>query len=110
MVWPLFDGSQVNHRSSRECARRWIGYSTFLRQARSLKIPIAVPVWRECSRCHGTGRARTLICGLCRGKGRTRTEERISVIIPPKVEDGMRIKVPIPKEEIDLVVTLRVTD
>jgi DnaJ-class molecular chaperone len=77
---------------------------------RGHKIPIAVPVWGECSRCHGTGRTKTLICGRCRGKGRTKTEERVSVPIPPKVEDGMRLRVPLSGEGIHLVVTLRVSD
>jgi DnaJ-class molecular chaperone len=77
---------------------------------RGRKVPIDVPVWRECSRCHGTGRAKTLICGLCRGKGRTKAEVSVSVPIPPKVEDGMRLRILISAEGIRLVVTLRVTD
>lgn len=77
---------------------------------RGLRIPVVVPVWRDCSRCYGTGRAKALICGLCRGKGRTKTEESVSVTIPPKVEDGVRLRFRLSAEGIRLVITIRVKD
>jgi len=44
-------------------------------------------------KCGGTGQINTHSCKTCRGTGVVRKERRISVKIPPGVEDGMKLKI-----------------
>jgi len=44
-----------------------------------------------CNRCQGEGKIITEPCPQCRGVGRERSQRRISVTIPPGVEDGMQL-------------------
>jgi molecular chaperone DnaJ len=45
-----------------------------------------------CSRCHGEGEIVSTLCHECRGQQRVRVKKRISVNIPPGVDDGTRIR------------------
>ena len=45
-----------------------------------------------CPRCQGAGEVLINPCQECRGQQRVRTKKRISVSVPPGVDDGMRIR------------------
>jgi len=45
-----------------------------------------------CPRCHGEGRVVTEPCSTCRGSGREQRQRRISVKVPPGVDDGTQIR------------------
>ncbi len=45
-----------------------------------------------CPRCHGEGETISNLCHECHGKQRLRTKKRITVTIPPGVDDGTRIR------------------
>ncbi|WP_100446351.1 molecular chaperone DnaJ [Glycomyces xiaoerkulensis] len=47
---------------------------------------------RPCSACSGYGTVITDPCRKCGGEGRVRSRRRITVKVPPGVEDGMRIR------------------
>jgi len=47
---------------------------------------------RACPSCHGAGRVIQNPCKKCAGQGRVRQERKLSVAIPPGVEDGTRIR------------------
>jgi molecular chaperone DnaJ len=47
---------------------------------------------RTCPRCHGGGEIIDFPCQACGGSGRVTRERRLSVNIPPGVEDGTRIR------------------
>ena len=49
---------------------------------------------RPCPRCYGRGTVIEVPCRTCKGQGQVQQTRRISVKIPPGVEDGMRIRVP----------------
>ncbi len=46
-----------------------------------------------CARCGGTGRVNPSPCTTCRGDGRVRGERKVSVAIPPGVDEGNRVRV-----------------
>ncbi len=46
-----------------------------------------------CPRCGGTGRSIDRPCTTCRGEGRERTERRVSLSIPPGIDDGQQLRV-----------------
>ncbi len=46
-----------------------------------------------CSRCNGEGRIITEFCGNCRGTGRVIRDKKLTVPIPPGVEDGMQLRI-----------------
>jgi molecular chaperone DnaJ len=48
---------------------------------------------QACPRCRGTGKLPSTPCGSCRGAGTVQKTERISVKIPPGVENGSNIRV-----------------
>jgi molecular chaperone DnaJ len=48
---------------------------------------------QACPRCRGTGKLPTTPCGSCKGEGAVLRTERISVKIPPGVENGSNIRV-----------------
>ncbi len=76
------------------------------------EIFLDVPFWVPCRRCQGTGNVWGLICGYCRGQGEVRPQERISVVIPSRARDGMKMTIRLDTVElggIDVVVTIRVT-
>jgi molecular chaperone DnaJ len=45
-----------------------------------------------CTQCNGEGRIITNPCSQCRGAARERRERKISVDIPPGVEDGIQVR------------------
>ena len=49
--------------------------------------PIAIPVFRACRSCDGTGREWLFPCVACRAQGRIKDHETVSVQIPPMVRD-----------------------
>ena len=49
---------------------------------------------RPCSRCYGRGTIISVPCSTCQGRGQVQQTRRISVRIPPGVDDGMKIRVP----------------
>jgi molecular chaperone DnaJ len=46
-----------------------------------------------CSRCEGEGHTIAQPCELCGGRGRLDTETRLTVTVPPGVDDGSRIRI-----------------
>jgi len=52
--------------------------------------PMAIP--RTCARCGGVGRLSTGGCSRCGGSGRVTTPERLTVKIPPGVDEGARVR------------------
>lgn len=44
-----------------------------------------------CPTCHGEGSRLEKPCGECRGRGRVRKAKKLSVKIPPGIEDGMQL-------------------
>jgi len=53
---------------------------------------LGIPVQQTCPTCQGTGRVNTMPCAVCGGTGRQRKTERISVKIPPGVDNGSKIR------------------
>ena len=49
---------------------------------------------RPCPRCYGRGTVISVPCNTCKGQGQVQQTRRISVKIPPGVDDGMKIRVP----------------
>jgi molecular chaperone DnaJ len=49
---------------------------------------------RPCPRCYGRGTIIEVPCRTCGGRGQVQQTRRISVKIPPGVDDGMKIRVP----------------
>jgi len=49
-------------------------------------------VARTCAACGGTGSVISDPCHTCRGEGRAATEVKLTVKVPPGVEDGTRIR------------------
>ena len=49
---------------------------------------------RPCPRCYGRGTIIEVPCKTCEGRGQVQQTRRISVKIPPGVDDGMKIRVP----------------
>jgi len=47
-----------------------------------------------CPRCYGRGTIISVPCSTCNGRGQVQQTRRISVKIPPGVDDGMKIRVP----------------
>ena len=75
------------------------------------EILLDFPFWIPCRRCQGNGKVRGLICGYCRGQGKIKPRERISVVIPSRARDGMKMTIrpdTVELEGIDVVVTIRV--
>ena len=76
------------------------------------RVSFKIPLLTDCTRCHGTGNVRGLICGLCRGRGEEKSERMITVTIPPGVKDGMKIRIPLNDPDlrrIELVATVRIS-
>lgn len=49
-------------------------------------------VARTCPRCHGQGQVNRHPCRACHGEGRVRVDRRLSIKIPPGIEDGMQVR------------------
>jgi len=65
---------------------------------------------RPCPVCRGKGTVPSQRCPTCQGSGEVRVEKRITVDIPPGVEDGtkLRLKNQGPKGRADLIVQIHV--
>jgi len=65
---------------------------------------------RPCPVCRGKGTVPSRRCPTCQGSGEVRVEKRITVDIPPGVEDGtkLRLKNQGPKGRADLIVQIHV--
>ncbi len=48
-------------------------------------------VQTTCPKCRGEGSLNAKPCGECRGHGRVRTHKKLTVKVPPGVEDGMKL-------------------
>ena len=74
------------------------------------EIPIQIPFYRECGRCHGTGKARGLICGFCRGEGKEKLKKEMEIKIPSGVRSGMvmRHRINLDGKRTDLFIALKV--
>jgi molecular chaperone DnaJ len=46
-----------------------------------------------CPRCGGSGKSIDKPCSKCRGEGRERTERRVSLAVPPGIDDGQQLRV-----------------
>jgi DnaJ-class molecular chaperone len=57
--------------------------------------PIAIPVFRACRSCDGTGREWLFPCVVCGGQGMIEDHETVSVRIPPMVRDRTVIELPL---------------
>jgi molecular chaperone DnaJ len=57
--------------------------------------PIAIPVFRACRSCAGTGREWLFSCVACGGQGMIEDLETVSVRIPPIVHDRSVIELPL---------------
>lgn len=47
----------------------------------------------ECGQCHGAGQIVETPCPTCHGKGYEHQERKLTVTIPPGVDEGMRIRI-----------------
>jgi len=45
-----------------------------------------------CSQCNGSGKTVTDPCDECRGAGRIKTKQKVTVKVPPGVDNGMRLR------------------
>jgi len=76
------------------------------------KVPLEIPFWKICRSCGGSGFTGELVCGLCRGRGEERSGKKVEVIIPPRVRNGIEIRIPLWDLGLrggDLIATVRVT-
>jgi len=48
-----------------------------------------------CRNCGGRGYTLRDVCGVCQGSGRTASRQRVTVTVPPGVEDGSVLRVPV---------------
>lgn len=53
---------------------------------------LGIPIQQTCPVCHGTGRVNQTPCAACGGSGKQRKTERISVKIPPGVDNGSKVR------------------
>jgi molecular chaperone DnaJ len=55
-------------------------------------FPITVPVVEDCPRCRKAGLWKEFFCPVCRGYGRVRSKREFSLSVPPRVSNGMEIR------------------
>jgi molecular chaperone DnaJ len=63
--------------------------------ARGASQPLDVPIYTHCPTCDGRGGAFPFPCLQCDGKGWTWGKRTISVQIPPGIEEGTTIRIPL---------------
>lgn len=68
---------------------------TPMEATRGVNAPVAIPVFRTCWSCQGSGREWFFPCLSCAGQGRTEEHKTLSVRIPPGVRDRSVIEMPI---------------
>jgi DnaJ-class molecular chaperone len=55
-------------------------------------VPLSVPVRRVCADCGGRGEVWGGACRTCDGAGDTASRQNVHLRIPPRVQDGTRIR------------------
>ena len=63
--------------------------------ARSVTIPVGIPIFFSCSQCGGSGRDWLFPCVNCNAQGLIEGEETIRICIPPMASDRAITEVPI---------------
>ncbi len=63
--------------------------------ARGGAIAVDLPAWRACGACGGRAQMVGLLCPVCRGRGRALTQERFTLDVPPGLEDGQVVELPL---------------
>jgi molecular chaperone DnaJ len=58
-------------------------------------LPIEIPVYEECPRCHSSGLWEDFYCSLCLGYGRISAERKFSLYVPPGIGHGTEEVVPL---------------
>ena len=58
-------------------------------------VPVGVPVFGACSECGGTGQVFLFRCLECAGSGLSEEERELDVHVPPRVQPGTVLEVPI---------------
>ncbi len=66
------------------------GRITYTRQAAG----VFLRTMTTCPTCHGAGQVAAQICETCQGVGRVETTRRVTVELPPGIEDGMTLRLP----------------
>ncbi len=66
------------------------GRITYTRQASG----VFLRTMTTCPTCHGAGQVAAQICETCQGVGRLETTRRVTVELPPGIEDGMTLRLP----------------
>jgi DnaJ-class molecular chaperone len=62
---------------------------------RGCEVPLEIPFRVICRRCRGSGFVGELICGHCRGRGEQKSERKIEISIPPGVQSGTEMRIPL---------------
>jgi DnaJ-class molecular chaperone len=58
-------------------------------------VPLGIPVFVRCAVCGGSGRDWYTLCLACHGQGMVETERTVHVRIPPRVQEGTMVEVPL---------------
>jgi DnaJ-class molecular chaperone len=58
-------------------------------------VPVGVPVFGACSECGGTGQVFLFRCLECAGSGLSENQRELDVHVPPRVQPGTVLEVPI---------------
>jgi molecular chaperone DnaJ len=58
-------------------------------------IPVGVPVFGACSECGGTGQVYLFRCLECAGSGLSEEQRELNVHVPPRVQPGTVLEVPL---------------
>jgi hypothetical protein len=56
-------------------------------------VPIEVPVRTTCANCGGRGETWAEPCGHCYGSGESLVQHAVRVSVPPRVENGARLRI-----------------
>jgi hypothetical protein len=55
-------------------------------------VPLEIPVRATCAKCGGRGETWAEPCGHCRGSGESVLRHAVRVSVPPRVEDGTKLR------------------
>ncbi len=55
-------------------------------------VPLEIPIRATCGHCGGRGETWAEPCGACRGSGEAVLRHAVRVSVPPRVEDGTRLR------------------
>lgn len=62
---------------------------------RGCTVPVGVPVFSVCAECHGTGQVFPFRCTECAGSGLAEEQRTLRVHVPPQVQPGTVLEVPL---------------